>query len=89
MNSIDIAGPASSLQDLLLVPGLDVLIHSSQQIDDTTYSISAFATDEAIAALEARPGVTVTVVADNAAIAAHEAQVQADIAAAAEGPPVT
>ena|SRR5579862_4960513 len=88
LNSIDIAGPADALRGLLLIPGLDLLIHSSQQIDDATYTISAFATDEAITALQARPGVTVTVIADNAVVAAHRVQVQADIAAAAEGPPV-
>jgi hypothetical protein len=87
MNSIDITGPADALQGLLLVPGLDLLIHGSRQIDASTYAISGFATDDAIAELRLRPNVTVTVLQDNAAVAAHQEQVKADIAAAAEGPP--
>jgi hypothetical protein len=89
MNSIDITGPADSLQGLLLISGLDPLPSGAQQIDATNYLISAFATDDAITALRTRAGVTVTVIQDNAALSAHDEQVQTDIAAAEAGPPVS
>lgn len=87
MNSIDITGPPDSLGGLMLIEGLDLLFRGSRQIDNNLYLVSAFATDAAIADLRTRPGVTVTILQDNAAFDAHQAQVRADIAAA-EGPPV-
>ena len=61
MNWIEIRGPTDVLRGLLDIVGLDIVIHSGIQVNDLESQVTAFGTDEAIAAVTAR-GASVEVI---------------------------
>jgi hypothetical protein len=73
VNLIRITGSREILLELEDVADLDIARHSDRQIDENTFSISAYASDDAIAEIEGR-GATVEVVMDTDARSAYLAE---------------
>lgn len=63
VNLIRITGTREILLGLEDITDLEIARHSDRQIDESTFSISAYASDDAIAEIEGR-GATVEVVMD-------------------------
>lgn len=74
MNSVQIEGPRDVLLGLVNIPGLQIFRHTATQIDADRWVVSAYATDDAIAQVEAR-GATVNIIMSAEELRQHQERV--------------
>jgi hypothetical protein len=75
MNSVQIEGSEEILTtSIKSIPGLSLHDHGTRKLEDDRWVISAYATDEAISALESL-GCGVTILMNNEELRAHQLKV--------------
>jgi hypothetical protein len=82
---VSVEGGQDELRGLSAISGYHPSIHSARQVAAGRWAVDAEVEAAVVPQIEAA-GCVVTVVLDEAAMAAHEAQVRADIEG---GPPIT
>jgi hypothetical protein len=82
---IRIVGPKEPMRLLGEVAGLDFERTSATRLDDDRWRISGYATDEALAELQAR-GLSIELVVDNAQLEEQRTQLYARLEADADDP---